>query len=158
MPLATDVNVDELYAGAQRAEDALENNIPVALNLAADLVAAEAKSNHDYQDRTSILTNSIANAGVEGSLKGGTLEATVGAGAKYGIFVEAGTRPHLIKPRFKKALRIPIEGGFAFVGAVQHPGTKAYLFLSNAIERKGPEIDETVVDAVTLSFAQAGFE
>lgn len=44
--------------------------------------------------------------------------------APHAAFVHWGTRPHVIKPRNKKALRFPVGGAFAFARQVNHPGYK----------------------------------
>ena len=45
--------------------------------------------------------------------------------APYATFVHWGTKPHLIKPNKKKALRWPSGGsGFVFAKFVKHPGHK----------------------------------
>jgi hypothetical protein len=45
--------------------------------------------------------------------------------APHAVFVHWGTRPHIIRPKNKKALRWPAGGAFAFAKKVRHPGTKA---------------------------------
>lgn len=50
--------------------------------------------------------------------------------APHAIFVQLGTRPHVILPKKKKALRWASGGRFFFAGKVNHPGYRgdAYLF------------------------------
>ena len=53
--------------------------------------------------------------------------------AKHAWYIEKGTRPHIIRARFKKALRfIGRDGSPVFRKWVMHPGTKAYRFFSIA--------------------------
>lgn len=49
------------------------------------------------------------------------------------IYVIKGTRPHLIRPRRRKALRWQGAGGAVFAKLVRHPGTRAYDFLLQAL-------------------------
>jgi len=49
---------------------------------------------------------------------------TVSDGVEHGIYLEEGTRPHVIKPRLKKALYW--SGAEHPVKSVLHPGTRAY--------------------------------
>lgn len=136
----------------------LERNLAIAVRMAADEAAGEAKSNHDYTDRSSNLTNSIQPDGPTGSFRNGDLQAIVSAGAGYAVFVELGTRAHVIKPKFRKALRFPTAGGFGFAKRVNHPGTRARFFLRNAVQKTVPEmVNRIVPDAIELSFVQAGF-
>ncbi|QVJ03061.1 HK97 gp10 family phage protein [Nocardiopsis eucommiae] len=63
-----------------------------------------------------------------GKLGGWRVEAT----ARHSWWVERGTRPHVIRPRVKKALFWP--GAAHPVGKVNHPGTKATHNLAEALE------------------------
>jgi hypothetical protein len=148
----------EVMAGFERAHGNLGRNIPLALELSADLVAAEAKLTHDYIDRSHNLTDSIARDDVTGNYESGNLEIIVAAGEPYGLPLEVGAKPHRIEPRFRRALRWPVEGGFVFAKGVNHPGIRAREFLGKALDAKLPDITRTFEDATELSFAQAGFE
>lgn len=136
----------------------IETNVAHAVRMAAELAANEARVNHRYKDRTGVLTNSIGVEGPQGSIAQGDLTAVVSAGAPYASFVEDGTPPHKIKPKFRKSLRWAVNGGFAFAGEVDHPGTQPTHFLANAVEAIEPRLaNELVPTAIELSFIQAGF-
>lgn len=49
------------------------------------------------------------------------------------LFVLNGTRPHLIRPRRKKALRFEVGGEVVFAKLVRHPGTRPNDFLGRAL-------------------------
>jgi HK97 gp10 family phage protein len=50
--------------------------------------------------------------------------------APYAIYVEEGTKPHLIKPKSPGGtLRFVIDGQVVYAKSVQHPGTKAQPFI-----------------------------
>lgn len=49
------------------------------------------------------------------------------------MFVIRGTRKHIIRPRYRKALRFQIRGRTVFAKIVHHPGTKANDFLTKAL-------------------------
>ena len=83
------------------------------------------------------------------------------ASADYAIYVERGTRPHVIRPRNRKALRWAADSGSArlsgsprtggrvrFARRVQHPGSKAKPFMvpgaKKAVEAAG--LKATVVE------------
>ena len=150
------LDYDEIVEAMGEADGHLDRMIPQALGLGADMVAAEAREHHDYTDQTGELTNSIQSDGVKGRWQSGNLSATVSAGAAHGIFVEEGTEGHPIGPKYRKALRFPVDGGFAFAKEVWHPGTHAYAFLSDALEKKMPGITEEMEAAVELAFIKAG--
>lgn len=60
--------------------------------------------------------------------------------APHGSIVEFGSKPHLIKPKHKRALAWE---GVVTKGPVQHPGTKARPFIIPAFEKhKKPFMDE----------------
>ncbi|MFI9026299.1 hypothetical protein [Streptomyces sp. NPDC053560] len=48
-------------------------------------------------------------------------------------YVLEGTRPHIIRPRRKKALRFDVGGQTVFAKVVHHPGTKPNNFLGRAL-------------------------
>ena len=55
--------------------------------------------------------------------------------APHGIFVLAGTKPHIIKPKNKKALAWEGMSTDYPVGAVHHPGTKPNDFLGRGLSK-----------------------
>lgn len=52
--------------------------------------------------------------------------------APHAIFVQLGTRPHVIMPNKKKALRWSSGGKFFFAGKVNHPGYRGDAYLIDA--------------------------
>lgn len=156
--IVVELDAEELKAAFKKVDAKLEQHLPVALALGAQMVADEARRTHSYTDRTSQLTNSIMAGEVDGSYRNGDLEVTVSAGAPYGLFVEEGTRAHVIRPKHRKALRWAGGNGFAFAKSVNHPGTEATHFLANAAEEKNGDIVEALEDATELAFLQSGFE
>ncbi|MFD5788567.1 hypothetical protein ACFWH1_18335 [Streptomyces sp. NPDC127037] len=48
-------------------------------------------------------------------------------------YVLNGTRPHIIRPRRRKALRFEVGGRVVFAKLVHHPGTKPNNFLKRAL-------------------------
>lgn len=96
-----------------------------------------AKEKHRPNKKTGVTMASIAPRHV--SERGAEVKAGGAA-----IFLEKGTRPHVIVPRNKKVLRFAPAGSRRLSGAprkgakmiftkrVNHPGTKAYPFLGPA--------------------------
>jgi hypothetical protein len=73
------------------------------------------------------------------------------SGAHYGAFVQKGTRAHLIRPRYRKALRFAgaqtrdRKGrfgarGVVFARGVHHPGTHPNPYMQRAIQQVRPII------------------
>lgn len=54
--------------------------------------------------------------------------------APHALFVQFGTRPHVITPSKKKALRWPSGGAFAFAKRVNHPGYRGDAYLARAAD------------------------
>jgi hypothetical protein len=59
--------------------------------------------------------------------------------APYAKFVHWGTKPHVIKPKDKKALRFVAGGKFVFAKSVNHPGYVGHPWLKTAVEQVAPE-------------------
>jgi len=83
--------------------------------------------------RTGKLARSITHE-VEGDV------AIVGTNVEYGLIVELGSKPHLIKPDTKEALFWP--GADHPVKVVHHPGTQPKPFLRPALEQCWSKIKE----------------
>jgi hypothetical protein len=60
-----------------------------------------------------------------------------GRTARYALFEEQGTRPHIIRARRRKALRFMQGGQVRFARAVRHPGTRGSHFLTRALPLAG---------------------
>lgn len=67
----------------------------------------------------------------------GELEARVGANPApgnnrvgYALYMQKGTRPHVIRPRQAKALRFVMNGQVVYAAKVNHPGTRPRPYLT----------------------------
>lgn len=111
--------------------------------------------------RTGNLGRSILVASVSASA------ATVAARASYAPDVEFGTRPHVITPRAKAALRFaaspagarlsgtPRKGAaVVFAARVNHPGTKPHPFLMPAAQKAAS--DARLADPVIIAWNSGG--
>ena len=154
--LTADFEIDDLLDALDAVDDELGRVLPQALQQAGDRAAAYAKTTHDYVDRSSELTNSIAADHVIGSWAADTLAIEVAAGAPHAAAIEFGAKAHFIRAKHRKALRIPVEGGFRFAKVVSHPGNKPFRYLSNALEATMPDTEEEMAAAVDLAFLRAG--
>ena len=68
-------------------------------------------------------------------------------GQFYGWFVREGTRPHEIRPRFKKVLRFKIGDKTVFAKLVHHPGTMPNPYHRRVLERLRSEVQQIVNEA-----------
>lgn len=65
----------------------------------------------------------------------GELLVRVGSDNKIARIHHDGTKPHIIKPRYKKALRFQQHGKIVFASVVRHPGTKPNRFLTDNLPK-----------------------
>ncbi len=72
---------------------------------------------------------------------GDDVVGTVSTPTRYGQFVHDGTKPHVILPKAKKALKFRMKGATVFARKVRHPGTKARPFLWRAVQEIAPGDD-----------------
>jgi len=49
------------------------------------------------------------------------------------MYVIKGTRPHIIRPRYRQVLKFTMRGSTVFAKVVHHPGTKPNDFLTKAL-------------------------
>lgn len=82
------------------------------------------QSGRSFTGRTGQLAQSI------GWRPAGGGSSEVYANAEYAGFVENGTRPHVIRPGNRLALRFPVGGGagFGFARMINHPGSRPHPF------------------------------
>jgi len=102
---------------------------------AANVSAQHARATSKFNDRTGKLRGSIEMV-PQMTVRNGA-RFIVGARPKYALFVEAGTKPHVILPRRKPFLRFQVAGRWVSSKGVNHPGTKARKFMFEAAEAGG---------------------
>jgi len=64
--------------------------------------------------------------------------------APHAVFVIQGTRPHVIVPRYKQALRWPTATGFAFAKRVNHPGYAGDPYMDRAADKALGELQNII--------------
>lgn len=127
------------------------NELRRVFNLAPATAAKEFKTSLD-RIATKVWEQAIHNAPVnkgEGEGKkgyGGNLRQSikktpygstgfvVRVNAEYGVYVDQGTRPHVILPRTRNFLAFKKDGHWIFARRVYHPGTKATHFFTDAVK------------------------
>ena len=65
----------------------------------------------------------------------GELMVQVGSDSPIAFIHHNGTKPHTIKPRFKRALRFQQHGKIVFASVVKHPGTKPNKYLTDNLPK-----------------------
>jgi HK97 gp10 family phage protein len=97
------------------------------LEESAKFVFAEARERAPV--RTGKLRESIS------LIKVNDLHYVVGSPLEYAVYVERGTRPHIIRPKRARALRFVVGGETVFARLVRHPGTKPHPFFTHALQK-----------------------
>ena len=76
-------------------------------------------------------------------------KVNINVGEAHAIFIEGGTKAHIIKPKRATCLRFMIAGKYVYAKKVHHPGTKAKPFLSTSMERSIPYFISRLEDAIS---------
>lgn len=95
----------------------------------AALAYQQAKATTSFKDRSGKLRGSFQR-GQKGPWA--QFVAVGGRSAPYALFIEAGSKPHEIRPRKAKFLRFEQGGQVRFAKRVYHPGTKPARFMQAA--------------------------
>jgi hypothetical protein len=158
------LDIIDLEEVVSRSMIVLDRGATEGVSKAADIVAGEAKAHHRYVDRSGKLTESIAAQPAIGAFfTASGVHADVTADTPYAASIEKGSKPHIIRAKKAKALRFTfgVGGGHPGIGVfarqVNHPGTKAYKFLSEALERRLDDVTEACFADVLESLRDAGF-
>lgn len=126
--------------------DRLPQIVGNALWLEAELIMTDAKK------RTPVRTGTLRASGFveRPKITGKRIRVEMGFGgpaAKYARYVHDGTRPHIIRPRTKKALYW--EGAPHPVRFVRHPGTKANPWFRNTMDEHWPYLPRRLGQRIT---------
>ncbi len=116
--------------------------------------AAYARTNHRYKDRTGTLTASIGSKITR--FDGYGAEGDLFASAKYASMVEEGMKAHRIVPKKKNkggwlAWQGEDGGDWHFARAVNHPGTKPYAFMGDALLKTERTAVVVIEEAIVLA-------
>lgn len=129
--------VSAVLSDLEAMRDGFVRDAEEALAISLRDVQERARAEHRFTTRTGLAERSIRTAEAR---KGQTLFGTVYTALDYGVYLHEGTRPHVIEPRRKKALRWTDGGRFVFARRVKHPGTKADPYIYDALDAEEPVI------------------
>lgn len=143
------INGDKLAAAFRAAPGVAAKAFDAALERTVNFVQSEAFNNapvgKGYKGggnlRQSIRTKRLA-----------TAQYQVIVNASYGAAVDQGSRPHVIVPKRKKVLAFQKEGRWIVTKRVNHPGTKAQPFFTNAVKAAEPYANKQLSDAADEVF------
>jgi hypothetical protein len=129
-------NLDELLAGIRELDDQLHDGLVDVVERAVVAGAEEAKTNHhftshpDDEDGIVELTRGYLVA------KGPTeVIGELDSVSNHAVFVNDGTKPHVIEPKYGKVLRFEAWGQPVFTANVHHPGTAPDPFFEHGVAK-----------------------
>ena len=139
------INTDEIDKFAVELIELSEksrDNVQKAIKKSAFNIESQAKKN--LASNKSVVTGHLRRSI---TTKMGDLEATIHtSNVKYAIIVEKGSKPHIIRPKNKKALYW--KGAKRPVKLVNHPGSKAKPYLEPAFESEKDKFIENLKEAI----------
>ena len=100
----------------------------------------EAKANAPWKDRTG---HAIQGLHGDAKMNDGEITISLSHGVEYGGILEEGSKPHIIRPKNKKALYW--KGADHPVKLVHHPGTKKYATVGPTMEKNKYKIRDDVI-------------
>lgn len=129
-------------SAATRSVDAVatEEGLARVLGALAAETHREALNGADSHTKTGALFRAVRNVPIAGG-RAVIIDESI---APHGLFVHFGTRPHIIKPSKKKALRWAGGGVFHFAQKVRHPGYAGDPFLFDAADKALSRFDSIV--------------
>ena len=121
------VGLDKLARRYSNAPQIMNEEIRLGLLRTLDQI--ELKVKRRIPSKTSRLKGSFGGATGWKWVRGRV--ASIGTSVSYSRYVDEGTRPHIIRPRTKKALYW--KGASHPVKSVNHPGTKPYEYIKKGV-------------------------
>lgn len=139
--------LDEFKRDLGRAADKFDPFIEQALRISVNTLQSKAQAN--LYPGHGVVTGALRRS-IYTLVEKRPLSGTVGVGEKYGIFVELGTKPHVITPKRGRMLRFKINGQYVYARRVNHPGTKGLYFMKEGLEASLPTIDRAFNDSMKI--------
>jgi HK97 gp10 family phage protein len=143
-------NRDEILRTFRKAPGVAAKEYRDALGTIATTVYDKAVKNAPVNKGQYAATGKQGKRGAGGNLRQsirkfpyGTSGFSVRVGAEYGVYVDQGTKPHVIRPRGKNYLVFRAsDGTWVRTTRVNHPGTKPTHFFTNAVKETEAEAND----------------
>lgn len=129
-------NFKGLVKSFERAPKETKKMVHAQLKMAVRDIKESAAEHHNYTSRSGTLERE----GLVTFVRKNVGVVALNPRVPYAVFVHEGSKPHIIKPAKKIALRWESKGKFVFAKSVKHPGTKKDPFLYDAAQREWPKI------------------
>lgn len=148
---------DNLLAQLQGFRKNLKQQVFRALTLLEAEILQNLRGRSGLKVRSGALLNSVGGSKKVTEESDGTVTGQIGSqGVPYARIHEFGgtTRPHVIEPRNKKALRFMGRGGETFAKIVNHPGSRipARPYIAPALAAKQDQIMKDFGIFLSMSF------
>lgn len=128
---------EAVFARFRELDDRLKNQVVRRL---ADAVFDDVQQGADRHTKTGALARSVQIR----SFRSGYEVFHNLQHAPYAPFVHWGTRPHVIRPKDKKALRWANNGRFVFAKFVNHPGYAGDDYMVKAVQDAPRHFDRII--------------
>lgn len=125
MPMGAHFDGRACATWMSRAQRNIGSYVSTALHQSVVDARTHARTTNAYKSHTYGLRNSIQTQVL------GPWEERLRANAPYAMYVENGTKPHVIEAK-GKALRFELNGETVFRKRVNHPGSKPRYFIRDA--------------------------
>lgn len=133
--------VDEAVATLKGLPERMEARVILDLSQVA---YDSMNSGAERHSKTGAMLQSLFNRAIpNGRMVGHDTER-----APQAIWVTQGTKPHVIQPKNKKALRWPVGNGFVFAKKVNHPGYIGDNYIARAADDAVREFARIVTDSL----------
>lgn len=148
---------DNLLAQLQSFRKNLKQQVFRALTVLEAEILQNLRGRSGLKVKSGALLNSVGGSKKITEESDGTITGQIGSqGVPYARIHEFGgtTRPHIIEPRNKKALRFMGAGGETFAKIVRHPGSKipARPYIGPALAAKQDQIMKDFGIFLSMSF------
>jgi hypothetical protein len=140
------INADDLYNFSVKLDKKASNNQNVKEAIRKSTLSIESKAKSNLTSNGSVVTGHLRRSVTH---KLNNTEGIVHtSNVKYARGVEEGVKPHIIRPKNKKALYW--AGAKHPVKSVNHKGSKAKPYLIPAFEEEKPKFMENLKEAIKL--------
>lgn len=144
--------LDEAVSRLDRVSAGTQSRLRDAMRRAVEDIQERARKEHQFTTR-----NGDAERSIHGktSFHKDSFEGVVGTTRLVTIYLHQGTRSHIIRNRYKRALRWTAGGQFVFAKRVRHPGTKKDPFIFNAAAHEKRQVISRFERAVRQAIGEA---
>lgn len=140
------LDASDCLRSLEHARNAIHASAQQAVRDAGVAAYSSARTTTLFRDRTGELRGSLD------LLDRGAFKMRLTTRAPHALFIEGGTRPHIIEARNAQFLRFEVGGVVHFRRRVKHPGTQPRPFMANARMAGGQALKVSIADRLAQRF------